>query len=43
MRLLLINPNTTGAFAERLAASARAVLPDKVDLMPASVRREGFP
>lgn len=42
MRLLLINPNTTEALTERLAASGRAVLPDSIDLIPMTAS-DGFP
>jgi len=42
MRLLLVNPNTTEALTERLAASARAVLPEGVELILVTAR-EGFP
>nr|WP_202334180.1 aspartate/glutamate racemase family protein [Mesorhizobium sp. L-8-3] len=41
MRLLLLNPNTTQALTDRLAASARSVLPPDVDLLPVTAR-EGF-
>ena len=42
MRLLLLNPNTTEALTERLAASARTVLSSDVDLVLATASR-GFP
>lgn len=42
MRLLLLNPNTTEALTERLAASASAVLPAGVALQTATARA-GFP
>lgn len=42
MRLLLLNPNTTEALTGRLAASARMVLPEGVELETATATR-GFP
>lgn len=42
MRLLLLNPNTTVALTERLATSARAVLPADVTLETATAG-DGFP
>lgn len=42
MRLLLLNPNVTAALTERLAGSARAVLPEGVTLTTATAAR-GFP
>ncbi len=42
MRLLLCNPNTTQALTDRLAASARRVLPPTMTLLPVTAR-EGFP
>lgn len=42
MRLLLLNPNTTEALTQRLAASARAVLPAEVSLLPLTAP-DGFP
>lgn len=42
MRLLLLNPNTSEALTERLAASARTVLPTGVALETATAKR-GFP
>lgn len=42
MRLLLLNPNTTEALTERLAASARCVLPMGATL-ETSTARAGFP
>ncbi|WP_180898140.1 aspartate/glutamate racemase family protein [Martelella soudanensis] len=41
MRILLINPNTTEALTERLAASARMVLPPDAELATVTARR-GF-
>lgn len=42
MRLLLLNPNTTGALTDRLAASAARVLPADVELVTATAET-GFP
>lgn len=41
MRLLLLNPNTTGALTERLARSVQTVLPPDVTLVPVTAS-EGF-
>ncbi|KMK68299.1 aspartate/glutamate racemase family protein [Puniceibacterium sp. IMCC21224] len=42
MRLLLINPNTTNALTQRLAASVSAVLPQDATLIPTTAAT-GFP
>ncbi len=42
MRLLLINPNTTRALTDRLAASASQVLENDVELLAVTAER-GFP
>lgn len=42
MRLLLLNPNTTQTLTDRLATSARRVLPHQVELLPITAH-EGFP
>ena len=42
MRLLMINPNTTEALTQRLAASVSAVIPSDVTLIPVTAA-QGFP
>ncbi|MCB1376503.1 MAG: hydrogenase expression protein HupH, partial [Rhodobacteraceae bacterium] len=42
MKLLILNPNTTEALTDRLAASAARVLPDDAQIVCATATR-GFP